>query len=51
MHTQIRVMISKGMFSLKIIDYDYLDLSIMKLPKYNTIPHGKKCLAYEGAEL
>ena len=38
----------QGMFSLKRRDYDYWDLSIMKLPKYNTITHGRRCLAYEG---
>ena len=31
--------------------YDYRDPSILTLPKYNTITHGKKCFMYEGAKL
>ena len=38
-----------GMFSQKCRAYDYRDPSILTLPKYNTITHGKKCFMYEGA--
>ena len=31
--------------------YNYRDPSILTLPKYNTITHGKKCFMYEGAKL
>ena len=40
-----------GMFSQKSRAYDYRDPSILTLPKYNTITHGKKCFMYEGAKL
>ena len=40
-----------GMFSQKSRAYDYWDPSILTLPKYNTITHGKKCFMYEGAKL
>ena len=33
-----------GMFSKKSRVYDYLDSSILTLPKYNTITHGKNVL-------
>ena len=39
------------MFSQKSRAYDYRDPSILTLPKYNTITHGKKCFMYEGAKL
>ena len=39
------------MFSQKSRAYDYRDPSILTLPKYNTITHGKKCFIYEGAKL
>ena len=32
----------QGMFSRKNKNYDYRDLSIIKVPKYNTMTHGKK---------
>ena len=35
-----------GMFSQKTRAYDYRDPSILTLPKYNTITHGKKCFMY-----
>ena len=38
-------------FSQKSRAYDYRDPSILTLPKYNTITHGKKCFMYEGAKL
>ena len=38
-------------FSQKSRAYDYWDPSILTLPKYNTITHGKKCFMYEGAKL
>ena len=37
------------MFSQKSRAYDYRDPSVLTLPKYNTIAHGKKCFMYEGA--
>ena len=39
------------MFSQKSRAYDYRDYSILTLPKYNTITHGKKCFMYEAAKL
>ena len=38
-----------GMFSRKSIAYDYRDPSMLTLPIYNTITHGKKMC--EGAKL
>ena len=40
-----------GMFSQKSRAYDYRDPSILTLPKYNTITHGKECFMYEVAKL
>ena len=31
--------------------HDYRDPSILTLPKYNRITHGKKCFMYESAKL
>ena len=39
------------MFSQKSRACDYRDPSILTLPKYNTITHGKICVMYEGAKL
>ena len=39
------------MFYQKSRAYDYRDPSILTLPKYNTITHGKTCFTYEGAKL
>ena len=39
------------MFSQKSRAYNYRYPSILTLPKYNTITHGKKCFMYEGAML
>ena len=38
-------------FSQKRRAYDYQDPSILTLPKYNTITHGKKCFMSEDAKL
>ena len=38
-------------FFLKNRDYDYRNISIIKLPRYNTITHGRNCLTYDGAKL
>ena len=38
-------------FSQKSRAYDYRDPSILTLPKYNTITHGKKSVMYEGTKL
>ena len=40
-----------GMFSQKSRAYDYRDLSIFTLLKYNTNTYGKKCFMYKGAKL